>query len=187
MDTLAQIYERHRTPGDVDKYGCGDKGSVHSYIEQYEWLLAPYRKPGTVLMEVGIALGHSIAMWREYLPKGATVIGVEPKIVFDGKQPQFNDTVLIECDGTKSELLERLKPYWLDVVIDDASHMTNDQISTFSLLRHKMRPGGIYVIEDILALDAELPRYKALHPNLQIIDNRHVKGRFDDVLLVYRF
>lgn len=186
METLAQIYDRNRTDGTKD-WGCGDKGTIHSYISEYERLLEPYRNPGTTIMEIGLALGHSIGMWREYMPEGAIVIGVEPKIVFDRKPHESKGTVLIECDGTKSELLDHLKSYWLDVVIDDASHMTNDQIASFSLLRHKMRPGGMYIIEDILALEAELPRYRSLHPNLEIIDKRNVKGRFDDILLVYRF
>lgn len=186
METLAQIYERNRTPDDKE-YGCGDKGTIHSYIPEYERLLAPYRRPGVTLMEIGLALGHSLAMWREYLPEGATVIGVEPVIVFDRGPHEAVGTILIECDGTKPELLAKLNGRKLDVVIDDASHMTNDQIASFNLLKPAMNPGGLYVIEDILALEVEYLRYRALHPKLEIIDNRRVKGRFDDVLLVYRF
>jgi hypothetical protein len=73
------------------------------------------------------------------------------------------------------------------VVIDDASHMADDQEKTFRVVKPFMAKGGIYIIEDILAIDHERKRFGSLHSNCEIIDLRHKKGRFDDVLVVYRF
>ena len=50
-----------------------------------------------------------------------------------------------------------------------------------------MKPNGIYIIEDVNDLDLTIDSYKTLHNNIDIIDNRHIKNRRDDVLIVYKF
>lgn len=183
MDSLAQIYERHCVKGpDV---GHGDKNGTHSYIPQYERLLAPYRlRPDATLMEIGIAYGLSLAMWREYMV--GHIIGVDTNIPFYPKPLTDAGVRLIKADATKLEFLTALGNTRLDVVIDDASHRTQDQIATFLLLRPLMNRGSLYIIEDILNLEAARVALQALHPSCEIIDLRKVKGRFDDVLVVYR-
>lgn len=183
METLTEIYQRHCVTGpDV---GHGDKGGTHSYIEEYETLLEPYRR-GKAFMEIGLAMGLSIAMWREYM-LGNLVVGVDLSFVFDTGPHLLNGTILIAADCTKPEFLEKLGSYTFDVVIDDASHMANDQQATFQMLAPKMNMGGVYIIEDILNIDAERARFQSLHSPCEIRDLRRKKGRFDDVLIVYRF
>ena len=74
-----------------------------------------------------------------------------------------------------------------DVIIDDGSHLIDHQIKSFNILKEKMKPGGIYIIEDVNNFDDTVNTYKKLHSNIEIIDNRHIKNRFDDVLIVYKF
>jgi hypothetical protein len=51
-----------------------------------------------------------------------------------------------------------------------------------------MKPGGIYIIEDIITdLDIFLPAINELHDNIEVIDKRHVKNRFDDILILLKF
>ena len=50
-----------------------------------------------------------------------------------------------------------------------------------------MKPNGIYIIEDVNNIDLTIDRLNQLHDNIQIIDNRHIKNRVDDVLVVYKF
>lgn len=185
-ESLAEIYERHRVPGTKD-VGHGDKNSTHSYVPEYERLLAPYReRPDVTLLEIGIAHGLSLWLWREYLPK-ASIIGVDISVVFD-PMPLTNAGVqVIQADATKPVFIRLLAGTRLDVVIDDGSHMTNDQVTTFNLLKPSMKPGGLYVIEDIISPDYALPVLRKLHPSCSVIDLRKVKGRFDDMLVVYRF
>ena len=74
-----------------------------------------------------------------------------------------------------------------DIIIDDGSHRIHDQVNSFNLLKERMNPGGIYIIEDIQCLDLEEIELEELHDNVEIIDLRKVKNRYDDVLVVYRF
>lgn len=178
MDTLAEIYKRHSVGGDGVDLGHGDKGSTHSYIETYERLLAPYRNKCT-FMEIGLAQGMSVSMWDEYFGPECTLIGADIGLSFDtSKFPRWK---FIKADATKPGFANLLGTTF-DVVIDDASHMHQDQVATHDMLTPIMNQGSIYVIEDILNLEAT----RHLWRGAEIVDLRHKKGRFDDVLVVYR-
>jgi len=175
MTTLEEIYQRYSVHGpDV---GHGDKGGLHSYITEYEQLLAPYRQ-NCKFMEIGLALGLSVAMWNEYFEEGHFT-GADLSINFNPET--FPAWDFVECDATKPEFLGLLGDKTFDVVIEDGSHMTADQIATRDLLLPRMNPGGLYIIEDILNLEAT----RHLFPGAEIRDLRKNKGRFDDVLIIY--
>lgn len=183
--TLSEIFDKYRIN---EEAGHADKGSIHSYIEPYEKLLAPYRE-GCSMLEVGIALGWSVKMWNDYF-HNSKIIGNDISIVFDVNQtkPVNNNTIeYIEHDATKESFLQAIPNTTFDIIIDDGSHMEKDQIDTFNMLKHRMNKGGLYIIEDILSLDMNKHRFMRLHNNCEIIDLRHMKNRFDDVLIVYRF
>lgn len=183
-ETLEQIFLRHAVH-DMDA-GHADKGSTHSYIPVYETLLAPYREAGSIL-ELGLAQGWSLAMWGEYFGKTARISGADISVVFDTakfQEPRFH---ILEADATKPEFLNKLGNRTFDIILDDASHMIADQAASFRLLKSRVNPGGLYIIEDILSLESSLPTLRGLHPHCEILDRRHVKGRWDDVLVVYRF
>lgn len=164
--------------------GCNDKGGTHTYLETYDKILEPYRNDCT-FMEIGLAMGDSIKLFDEYF-ENSKIIGVDISVVFE--IPKYkNDIQIIQSDATKVEFLNTIKDEMFDVIIDDGSHLTADQITTFNLLKGKMNKGGIYIIEDILALDIERKKFEALHDNCEIIDMRHVNNRFDNCLILYRF
>jgi 23S rRNA U2552 (ribose-2'-O)-methylase RlmE/FtsJ len=183
MKTLKEIFDKIGHFGGTD-IGCNDKGSTHSYIEWYDQLFSPYRK-GCSILEIGLALGDSIKLWDEYFEK-SKILGVDISIIFEPKKYK-NNVALVEADATKLDFLQLIKDTKFDIVIDDGSHMEKDQVSTFKMLKDKMNKGGIYIIEDILALDSNRKMFESLHDNCEIVDLRKVKGRFDDVLIIYRF
>lgn len=186
MKTLKEIFAEIGHFG--EDIGCNDKGGTHSYLESYDNLLEPYRNKSIKFLEIGLALGDSLKLFDQYF-YASTLYGVDISVVFPTPvRSGRNSIVVVEGDATKEEVIEAVSgDLGFDVVIDDGSHMEADQVASFNLLKGKMKPGGIYIIEDILALDQNAERFKALHDNCEIIDLRHVKGRFDDVLIVYRF
>lgn len=183
MESLSEIFKRigHFGP-DV---GQNDKGSTHSYVDIYDTLLAPFRQRCD-LMEIGIASGDSMKLWGDYFGTDCTITGVDLSLTFDPSQ--FDSRFkFITADATKPEIAEKLQGKMFDVIIDDASHMQADQVATFKLLKSHVKPGGLYVIEDILAPDISLRELTGLHSPHEVYDLRKVKGRFDDVLVVFRF
>jgi cephalosporin hydroxylase len=183
MKTLQEIYSKHGLEGDV---GHADKGNLHSYIPVYEELLKPYRESGTIL-EIGLAFGYSVRMWDEYFGKDARIYGADISIVFDTSEFKAPRVTILEADATKPEFLDKLGDTKFDVVIDDGSHMPSDQVTTFNLLRNRMNPGGIYIVEDILDFDSVSSAFRELHADCVTLDFRNAKGRFDDALIILQF
>jgi hypothetical protein len=91
------------------------------------------------------------------------------------------------ADATQKQFLNLIEDLTFDIIIDDGSHLIRDQISSFLLLRNKIKSGGLYIIEDVDNIDSNRNIFENLHDNVEIIDNRHIKNRFDDVLIIYKF
>lgn len=183
--TLTEIFKEIGNHSGIDA-GCNDKNSIHTYLETYDRLFEPYRYECSFL-EIGLALGDSINLWDKYFVN-SYIYGVDISIVFDTNISRHNWVTIFQADAAKKEFIENVnvKNAKYDIVIDDGSHMTQDQIDTFNLLKHQMNEGGLYILEDILALDQEREKYLALHDNCEIIDMRD-SGRFDNVLIIYKF
>lgn len=181
MQTLTEIFNEIGHFG--NDIGCNDKNSTHSYTGAYDKLFAPFRN-GATFMEIGLALGDSIKLFDRYF-ENSTIVGVDISVVFQPEQYK-NDVRIIEADATKSGFLKQIEGVDFDIVIDDSSHVTQDQVDIFNLLKHKIKVGGLYIIEDLLSLDTERELYMALHDNVEIIDMRN-NGRFDNALVVIRF
>lgn len=180
---LVDIFKEIGNLTAIDK-GCNDKdGQIHTYLETYDKLFKPFQS-GSNILEIGLALGDSIELWDRYF-ENSKIIGVDVAVVFQKKEYK-NEVIIIEADATKVGIVDMLGDTKFDIIVDDGSHMTQDQVTTFNLLKTKMKSGGIYIIEDLLALDIERERYLALHHDVEIIDMRH-NGRFDNCLCIIKF
>lgn len=140
--TLDEIFLKHGT----------DKGSSgHNYSPYYELMLAAYKERPINLLEIGVYEGASCRAWKDYFTL-ATIFGVDLTYM-----PQHNSEriFMIQADQSKYEDLQRLGQTPYDIIIDDGSHDSADQINTFEVLFPMMNAGGLYVIEDLLcAYDA---------------------------------
>lgn len=181
MEQLIDICLRHTVPS----MGT-DKNTTHSYLEVYAEILEKYRDTGNIL-EIGAAHGMSMRMWREYFTNGI-VSGID-HLVEDNIQPLLNDPrYKIVIDNAASDsILEYFKGDKFDVIIDDGSHKIGDQLKSFDMFKNLMNPGGLYIIEDIEDIDSTRDLFLSKHENCEIIDRRHIKDRFDDVLVIYKF
>ena len=123
-----------------------DKGAIsHNYVEPYRTHLAPLRRRHVSVLEIGIWQGASLAMWRDYFPRGEIVgIDIEEKQV-----PGPRITTLTGDQGDVEFLasLERFAPF--DLVVDDGSHRAEHIVTSFTALFPMLRSGGVYVIEDL--------------------------------------
>lgn len=184
--TLQQIFNEIGNLTSEDRGGNDKGGQIHTYLETYDKLFEPFRN-GCTILEIGLATGDSIRLWDKYF-ENSKIVGCDISIVFNAVPYTGNGNALdiIQADATKPEFLELIKDYKFDLVVEDGDHQTASQIATFNLLKGKMNPGGIYCMEDILALDIEREKYLALHDNCEIIDMRD-NGRFDNVLIIYKF
>lgn len=125
-----------------------DKASNgHNYTPIYEQYLTPMRHLPLTLLEIGIGGyefpdrgGESLRMWREWLPN-AKIVGVDSY----PKQPIEGCTIVYKSQ-TDETLADVCSP---DIIIDDASHINPLTIKTFINLWPILKPGGLYIVEDI--------------------------------------
>ncbi len=185
LKTLQEIYEPWSSVG----VGHGDKGTNHGYIGEYERLLTPYREKPVNMLEVGLALGQSLEMWHEFFHHpDARIYGIDKTTAMIA--PYLTDerfTIWI-TDSTKPAVLGHVGDTKFDVIIDDASHRPEEQRYTFHWLSPLVRPGGLYVIEDVKWGKKQVRRgLMRLREGAEVIDRRAITGCNHSVLVVYHF
>jgi len=177
VKTLQEIY-----PNFQDADGWGDKGTAHSYIDVYAEHLT--KRFGIDFLEIGVQLGHSIAMWQDYFVE-SQVHGIDvtlSNVIFDNLKNVF------VCDATVQEQVDScFKGKSFDYIIDDGSHRVADQIKSLEILYCYLKDLGQYFIEDVDGDSSLISIQNYLQQNnmsYKVYDLRSIKNRYDDILIV---
>lgn len=194
-DSYKKVYRESIVDRDNPDYKNTDKGTAHSYIDYYQNLFLETSNPRILgknprILEIGVQGGISLLMWKDYF-SDSDIVGididisqVQEKVMRIAANPSFKIN-LIEGDAADSTILEKITGKF-DIIIDDGSHLLHHQLSSFNLLKDHLNSGGIYIIEDVGSeLNARILN-QTMGSNSQIVDLRSVKGRWDDLILVYR-
>lgn len=171
-------------------YGT-DKDTTHSYGPLYEEILAPYRYRAERVLEIGVYSGASVQVLSEYFTK-AHVYGIDISMerILD-KYKNNPRTTFANIDGTNPNAPQQLGSYQWDVIIEDASHIPNDQVASLDIFAPYIKKGGMYVLEDIAdsTIDYIRPRLQEVANRhglyMMWYDLRHIKNQFDDVVAVF--
>ena len=104
------------------------------YFEVYERYLAGIRRSNPIILEIGVELGGSLEMWRDYFGPASRIYGID--INPSAKRHEDIATKVFIGDQRdraflRSVLHEIGTP---DVVIDDGGHTANQQITAFEEL-----------------------------------------------------
>ena len=124
-----------------------DKVSHHGYHRFYPWFLNHLRGQNVNFLEIGIDKTESLRLWKGYF-NNVNLHGI------DIDEKEFNDTevTLHKIDQSNSLELDKFVAtvgIKFDVILDDGSHVPEHQILTINKLWDLVKPGGIYIIEDI--------------------------------------
>ncbi len=130
--TLFDMFESHGGR-QIDKW-------LH-YFPIYEKHFERFRGKSPRVLELGIDHGGSLQLWKRYFGHGAQIIGVDidPAAMFI--ESQIRTACLDQTDPT---IATEFGPF--DIVIDDGSHRTEDQVLSFEHLWPRCT--GVYLIED---------------------------------------
>jgi hypothetical protein len=133
---------------DNRKVGNGIHKWIH-YFEIYERHFSRFRGQEVHVAEIGIASGGSLEMWRDYFGPKAHIYGVDI-------EPECK---VHERDGVKVFIGDQAdRSFWrefctkvpkLDIVIDDGGHQYQQQVVSLEELLPHLRPGGVYLCEDV--------------------------------------
>jgi Methyltransferase domain len=119
------------------------------YFDIYDRHFARFRGKEVHILEIGIYSGGSLEMWRDYFGPNAHIYGVDIE----------PDCRLYERDGVKVFIGDQEdRKFWehfrenvpaLDIVVDDGGHSPEQQTVTLEELLPFLRPGGVYLCEDV--------------------------------------
>lgn len=182
----------------ANKYGS-DKGTMsygHQYTRIYTHLFEPFREKEIVLLEMGLlrvdmdrrrgtngaegptsatgAQAPSLEMWSRFFPR-AHIYGFD---IDDFTKVKLERCKILQGDMSSETDLSRLVKAIsapIDIIIDDASHASHHQQMAFGFLFPYLRPGGIYIIEDLYWQDPtveknDTPKTRDLLRQLQTTD-----------------
>ena len=138
MSSWNEAFFRKQFEHLTDKFSLG-------YFKAYGDLLGCWTAEPAIL-EIGIAFGGSLMLWKSMFPDG-TIVGVD-------LQPPLNppeDIIQVASDQQDPDLPALVSSYAPDgyhLVIDDGAHRGSVSEVTFRNLWPLVRPGGWYVLED---------------------------------------
>lgn len=147
------IREKYGFDGDLLRMFTEHQGPIvhkwHHYLPLYDRYFAKYRNRPVRFLEIGVAKGGSLQLWRNYFGGDALIYGIDidPNCaVFDGQaghvrigsqdDPEFLSGVIDEMGG-------------VDVVLDDGSHEMAHIAASYRVLFPRLTVGGLYMIEDL--------------------------------------
>jgi cephalosporin hydroxylase len=118
------------------------------YFPIYEHHFAKFVGRPINLLEIGVSHGGSLQLWKAYFGSKAKIWGIDidPRCEEYGEEQIY----VLTGDQSDSKFLEHFNSMgntW-DIIIDDGSHIPEDQSTSFRALWPKVKPGGIYLIED---------------------------------------
>ena len=119
------------------------------YFPAYERHFAPWKGRSLTFVEIGVARGGSLQMWRRYFGPLANIVGldIDPRCteheedgvsvrIGDQSDARFLDSVIDEFGAP-------------DIVLDDGSHRMEDIWTTFQHLYGRVSKNGVYMVEDL--------------------------------------
>jgi hypothetical protein len=189
-----------------------DKGQGwHNYTTIYAELLAKLRGDKLRILELGLGTnnptlassmgaggrpGASLRGWREIFPE-ARIYGadIDRDILFE--EERIQTFYCDQCDAVAIQDLwdqPALREAAMDIIIDDGLHTFEGNISFLEGSLAHLRPGGIYVIEDLL--QETVPRWLEVLQNVYakrfpghefaLVELPNARNRGDNNLLIVR-
>ena len=119
-----------------------------SYFQVYEKIFSRYRNKKIKFVEIGVANGGSLFMWKKYFGKKAKIIGID----LNPKAKKLEKNGFKIYIGNQSD-----KKFWdyfykkegkVDIILDDGGHKNLQQISTVHYSLPHIKDGGKIIVED---------------------------------------
>jgi len=152
-DIARDIKEKYGYSGDLVEILVQNKGPVvhkwHHYIPLYDTYFSRFRNTPFRFLEIGVAKGGSMQIWRKFFGAEAIIYGIDidPECAqFDGQSgqvrigsqddPEFLKSVVAEMGG-------------VDAILDDGSHRMEHVSKSLEILYPLLNENGVYMIEDL--------------------------------------
>ena len=121
------------------------------YLPVYERTFARLCGSPGKFLEIGVAKGGSLEMWRRFFAPGTTIVGVDVDPAC--RELKVGPDVHVRIGSQADEAFMRsvvaeFGPF--DAIVDDGSHRTSHMVDTFKMLFERgLADGGTYLVEDV--------------------------------------
>ncbi|MDA0323404.1 MAG: class I SAM-dependent methyltransferase [Verrucomicrobia bacterium] len=148
------------------------------YFDIYHRHLSRFVGSPVNLLEIGIYSGGSLNMWSSYFGDRCHIYGVDIEEACMAYESE-NVTVFIGDQGDPGFWTRfNSEVQGIDILIDDGGHMPNQQMVTLEKMLPQLRPGGVYLCEDVHGIHHEFVAYaNGLIAELNKTSSRDVLGR----------
>ena len=119
-----------------------------SYFQVYDQIFKKYKNKKITFVEVGVANGGSLFVWKKYFSKKSRIIGIDLN----------PEAIKLRKDGFEIYIGNQTKKeFWnnfyrkigkVDILLDDGGHKNLQQISTVHYSLPHIKNDGIIVVED---------------------------------------
>lgn len=119
------------------------------YFPIYERHFSSFVYKSVTFVEIGVAFGGSLPMWKRYFGPHATIVGID---ILPECKAFEEDQVAVRIGAQQdtrflAEIVDEFGPP--DIVLDDGSHMMSHQVATFEFLYPRLAKNGVYMVEDL--------------------------------------
>ena len=157
------------------------KSTKHTnYFYIYDELFKKYIGKKITIVEIGIACGGSLFMWKEYFKGNARVIGID----FNPDTKKWKKEGFEIFIGNQSD-----KNFWktffekvgkIDILIDDGGHTNEQQLVTFLNCHNNINSNGLMIFEDThasyLSEFGNPSKYSFVNFCFKVINEQNIKS-----------
>src|ERR1700719_2091673 len=140
MPSLEELFDRG-TGGRCSKW--------RHYFEIYERYFSRFKGTECAYLEIGVQLGGSLDIFKEYLGDRTRVVGVD--LNPECKQWEREGVEILIGDQSDAAFMGGVVvpkgPF--DIIIDDGGHIPDQQLVSFLTLFPHLKEGGVYLVEDL--------------------------------------
>ncbi len=154
---LCNIGKKYDTDKSSQRINITNERHCHPYTIFYDTLFSNKKNDYINIAELGILEGSSLLMWQEYFTN-ANIYGFDYdyNYINNFKNKYNNDRITLNYINVKDENNIKnvfndicLDNLLYDIIIEDTTHLFNDQINVILNTYNYLKPGGIMIIEDI--------------------------------------
>lgn len=151
QDSLSvnQQFDLKTLPEFCDSFPTDKCANKHGFVEIYEPLFAPLRKDSIRFFEIGILNGVSHLMWRTYF-RQAAIFGIDLRD-YSRQSARSGVMTFVADQSNRDDLSAFINASGgdFDVILDDGGHAMDHQQVSLGYLFSQVKPGGMFIIEDV--------------------------------------
>lgn len=128
--------------------GTDKSSAFHNYTQVYSQYFKNCKDHPIHFLEIGIYKGDSVKFWESYFPNATLhfIDITDAHIQYHSQRSSYHF-----IDQSNKRALQKFaasqEPF--DIILDDGGHTMIQQINSFVALFDSLKPGGLYIIEDL--------------------------------------